>query len=165
MIRRMGLVLAVFTAVAIAFGPAAPAHADAPVITTQTFVRSGDLLDGASCPGSTAHVLFTSEISIRYWRLYDDAGALLLERRHVSFTGTLTGTATGRTAPYQGHFTRTFDFRTGELTFTGLRFQTVGSGSTSLDAGRVVVIEPSGEVIFSAGQHNYGDEVCVLLNG
>ena len=68
MSRLVRLLSGAMVAAAFALAPAAAASADAPVITTQTFTRSGDFLDGNPCPGTSAHILFTGEITARYWR-------------------------------------------------------------------------------------------------
>ena len=143
---------------------ARPAAAAGPVITDEAF--GGTVLE-TYCGAFQVRADFSGER--RFIRFYDEAGALLREVRHVSFTGTLTNTTSGAVIPYEGSFTRTFDAEAQTVTITGLRSQTVlpGEGAVEVVAGQLVVDvsnAPSDvEVIAAHGRQDIAAQVCAAL--
>jgi hypothetical protein len=133
-----------------------------PVVFDVHIVRSGVY---ASC-GSFA-VTFVSNIDAHYEQFFNDSGQMVLERRHVQFTGTLTNGTTGATLPYEGNFTRTFDVASGTVTLIGERRKTEvsGQGVLAIAAGRVVIDTRTGTVISESGQtdEGYTAAICSLL--
>ncbi len=143
---------------------AATASASPPVITEVVQVRVDvPYLDEPCAQGFD--VLFSATIKRRSITTLDEAGNVILERRHVDFTGTLKNSMTGTTLPYTGHFTRVFEPATGRLTFIGLRRRTTvpGIGTIELDAGISVIDDPTGDTLFEAGRHEYDARICDLL--
>jgi hypothetical protein len=158
---RTLLVLAATVAVAALAVPAA-ALADGPVIwfnndtTPQTIEEWGD------CPTFTIDATFQAQR--RNEDFYDAAGNLILERRHVDFTGTLYNASTpARAVPYEGHFTLTIDFTTNTLTFTGLLTHAIvpGSGVINLTAG-ITHITPTD--VIEHGPSGDLTQLCAALN-
>jgi hypothetical protein len=122
---------------------------------------------GAACQGFIVLVTFKSAYNIV--NFYDDAGQLVKQIRHVSFTGTLyNSTDLSKSVPYEGDFTRTFDPVEDTATFTGLRFRVrlPDEGVLALQVGRNIVDLVSGQQVFLDGNHNFTDftaEICGLL--
>jgi hypothetical protein len=122
---------------------------------------------GVACEGFIVLVTFKSEYNIVSF--YDDAGRLVKEIRHVTFTGTLyNSTDLSKSVPYEGDFTRTFDAVENTVTFTGLHFRVhvPGEGVLALLVGRELLDLMSGQQVFFDGNHNRADfaaEICGLL--
>jgi hypothetical protein len=143
---------------------AAPASAAPPVITEIVQVRVDlPFLEEPCAQGF--EVLYSATINRRSITTLDEAGNVVLDRRHVNFTGTLKNSMTGTTLPYTGHFTRVFEPATGRLIFVGLVRRTTvpGIGTIELDAGISVIDDPSGDTLFEAGRHEYVARICDLL--
>ena len=107
------------------------------------------------CNGFTIN--FTFRADTHSDQTYDAAGNVVLEMRHVVFTGTLSNsTNPAKVVPYAGNFLRTMDYKANNtLTFSGL-LSTVGSPGALLakNVGLIVLNDnlPDGQnVIFAAG--------------
>ena len=141
-----------------------PAHAadSGPVVFDIHLVRSGMAADCGSFG-----VNFVADIDAHYEQFFGDSGQLVLERRHVQFTGTLTNANTGATLPYEGNFTRTFDVAAGTVTLIGERRKTEvsGQGVLAIAAGRLVVDTRTGAVVSESGRTDeaYTAAICSLL--
>jgi hypothetical protein len=166
--RRLSLLAAL--ALVLALAAAAPAMAENPEHTYggQQITTPIPLFPrGQTCDGFIVLATFTSEYNIVSF--YDDAGQLVKEIRHVSFTGTLyNSTDLSKSIPYEGRFTRTFDPVENTATYTGLHFRVhiAGEGVLALNVGREIVDLVSGQQTFVDGNHNLTDfaaEVCGLL--
>src|SRR5690349_8940470 len=94
-----------------------------PVVFEVHLARTGVY---ASCDSFA--VKFVANIDAHYEQFFNDSRQLVLERRHVQFTGTLTNATTGASLPYEGNFTRTFDVASGTVTLIGERRKTEVSG-------------------------------------
>jgi hypothetical protein len=99
--------------------------------------------------------------------VYGETGALVLEQRHVSFTGTLTNRSSGALMTYTGSFSLTFDFVAQTVTITGsqVRLLSPDDGVDVVQAGRVVVDlsqDPPAE-IFLAGPKEADANICAYL--
>ncbi len=133
-----------------------------PVVFDVNLVRHGVF---ASC-GSFA-VNFVASIDARYEQFFNDSGQLVLERRHVQFTGTLTNATTGATLPYEGNFTRTFDVAASTVTLVGERRKTEvsGQGVLAIAAGRLVINTRTGAIVSESGRtdESYNAAICSLL--
>jgi len=160
-LRAFVWTVGVAAAAALSIIPAQAADSG-PVVFDVHIVRSGVFAD---C-GSFA-VNFVANIDAHYEQFFNDSGQLVLERRHVQFTGTLTDATTGATLPYEGNFTRTFDFATGTVTLIGERRKTEvsGQGVLAIAAGRLVVDTRTGSLISESGQtdEGYSAAICTLL--
>ena len=146
------------------FATAATASASPPSITEVVQVRVDvPFLEEPCAQGF--EVLYSATINRRSITTLDEAGNVILERRHVDFAGTLKNSMTGRTLPYTGHFTRVFEPATGRLTFIGLVRRTTvpGIGTIELDAGISVIDDPTGDTLFEAGRHEYNARICDVL--
>lgn len=166
--RRLWVI--VFLTLAVTLVPVTPAIADDPEHT-----YSGQQITspipfsprGETCDGFTPLITATSEYNII--NFYDDAGRLVKQIRHVSFTGTLyNSTDLSKSIPYEGTFTRTFYPVENTATVTGLHFRVhdAGEGVLALNVGREIVDLVSGEQTFVDGNHNREDfaaEICGLL--
>jgi hypothetical protein len=164
--RRLSL-LAALALLVLAFAAATPAMAENPEHTyggTEVMVPAPF---GVACQGFIVLVTFKSEYNIV--NFYDDAGQLVKQIRHVSFTGTLyNSTDLSKSVPYKGDFTRTFDAVENTATYTGLHFRVhvPGEGVLALQVGRDIVDLLSGQQVFLDGNHNLADfaaEICGLL--
>jgi hypothetical protein len=163
--RRRSLPAAL--ALALALAAATPAMAENPEHTYGGTEVTVPAPFGVACEGFIVLVTFKSEYNIV--NFYDDAGRLVKEIRHVSFTGTLyNSTDLSKSVPYEGDFTRTFDAAQNTVTFTGLHFRVhvPGEGVLALQVGRDIVDLMSGQQVFLDGNHNRADfatEICGLL--
>ena len=167
---RRRLWVALFLALAVTLVPATPANADDPEHTysgQQITTPIPFFARGETCDGFTPLITATSEYNII--NFYDDAGRLVKQIRHVSFTGTIyNSTDLSKSIPYEGAFTRTFYPVDNTATFTGLRFTVhkPGEGVLALQVGRDIVDLVSGEQTFLDGNHNreeFAAEICRLL--
>jgi hypothetical protein len=133
-----------------------------PVVFDVHLVRSGVF---ANC-GSFA-VNFVSSIDAHYEQFFNDSGQLVLERRHVQFTGTLTNATTGATLPYEGNFTRTFDAGASTVALIGERrkIELSGQGVLAIAAGRLVIDIRTGSLVSQSGQsdEDFTAAMCSLL--
>ena len=101
-------------------------------------------------------------------RFYDQDRMLTERHFHDLFVGALTNALTGGTLPYRQHDTIMHDLAVaGDIT-TGteaitiaLRVTTPNGGTVLIDAGRTVLAESDGTILFQAGQHHF-DEFYVL---
>jgi hypothetical protein len=166
--RRLWVVA--FLALAATLVPVTPAIADDPEHTysgQQVTSPIPFFPRGETCDGFLPLITFTSAYNIISF--YDDAGRLVKQIRHVSFTGTLyNSTDLSKSIPYEGDFTRTFYPVVNTATVTGLHFMVhiSGEGVLALQVGREIVDLVSGEQIFVDGNHNREDfaaEICGLL--
>jgi hypothetical protein len=167
---RRHLWMVLFLALAVSLVPAAPAIADDPEHTyggQQVTIPIPFFPRGETCDGFAPLITFSSEYNII--NFYDDAGRLVKQIRHVSFTGTLyNSTDPSKSIPYEGAFTRTFYPLENIATVTGLRFRVhkPGEAVLALQVGRDIVDLVSGEQTFVDGNHNREDfaaEICRLL--
>jgi hypothetical protein len=166
--RRLWVV--VFLALAVSLVPATPAIADDPEHTyggQQITSPVPFFTRGETCDGFVPLFTATSEYNII--NFYDDAGRLVKQIRHVTFTGTLyNSTDLSKSIAYEGDFTRTFYPVENTATFTGLHFRVpdAGEGVLALNVGREVVDLVSGEETFVDGNHSRADfnaAICRLL--
>jgi hypothetical protein len=166
--RRVWVV--VFLALSVSLVPAAPANADDPEHTyggQQVTSPIPFFPRGETCEGFAPLITFTSEYNII--NFYDDAGRLVKQIRHVTFTGTLyNSTDLSKSIPYDGDFTRAFYPVENTATVTGLRFRVhnPGDGVQALQVGREITDLLSGEQTFVDGNHNreeFAAEICGLL--
>ena len=151
-------VFAVAAAAAVAGAPlarSAPAGAGKPVISTVTVESTvPDLNFECGAYGYDFDVLATFTVTRRSITFLDSAGNLVLERRHVDFSGTLySSDDLSRTIPYEGKWTRTFDAVANTVTTSGLvRYSHPdGSGMVALAPGHVVVDASTFDLIKEAG--------------
>lgn len=128
-----------FAVAAVALGAlvaAGAASASGPVISENNDTTPQSIIEWGDCPGFIIDATFMADR--RNEDFYDSQGNLVLERRHVSFTGTLYNDSDpSRSLPYSGDFTRTFDFVNGTFTQTGLGTHVIvpGAGVINLSAG------------------------------
>jgi hypothetical protein len=160
----------VFLALAVSLVPASPAIADDPEHTyggQQITSPVPFFTRGETCDGFVPLFTATSEYNII--NFYDDAGRLVKQIRHVTFTGMLyNSTDLSKSIAYEGDFTRTFYPVENTATFTGLHFRVhdAGEGVLALNVGREIVDLVSGEVTFVDGNHSRADfnaAICRLL--
>ena len=114
-------------AASFATGPVISRHDDT---TPQTIEEWGD------CPTFTIDATYMA--NRRNEDFYDAEGNLVLERRHIDFSGVLYNHDNpNRSVPYEGDFTLTFDFSAGTVSNTGLVTHVVvpGEGVINLTAG------------------------------
>lgn len=147
--------------VALAATPAATAGAPA-ILAPPPLVVSG--ADYGSCAGFDVTADFVLERRITSFLEGDE---LVKQVRHVSWEGALHGN--GRSLPYGGTVTFTFDFAAGTLTKTGrFRYTKPGQGGLVVqDTGRTVESLDTGDVLNdTAGTiAQYDAAVCALLAG
>jgi hypothetical protein len=164
--RRLSL-LAALALLVLALAAATPAMAENPEHSYGGTEVTVPAPFGVACQGFIVLVTFKSEYNIVDF--YDDAGQLVKQIRHVSFTGTLyNSTDLSKSVPYEGDFTRTFDAVENTATYTGLHFRVhvPGEGVLALQVGRDIVDLLSGQQVFLDGNHNLADfaaEICGLL--
>ena len=156
----LGAALLAFTAMSTQ-----PVLAAGPVITSDVVNVTNPAPVGFDC--GSFQVLATFTVERQNITFYDDAGGRLRQIRHASFTGTLYNSVTGASLPYEGAFNRTEDFVTHTAIFTGLRFavRIPGQGVLALDTGQTVLDVSTNPpaLIFEAGQHEFGEQICQLL--
>jgi len=158
--------MCLLTVASVLFTSVRRAAAAEPVITTVVVEVTTPSPVGESCPGFPVLGTFRSaRTSITF---YDDLGNRLSEIRHVNFEGMLMNGATGYSVPWDGHFTRTQDFRENTVTFTGLRLRIhiPGESITALRVGKTVLdlSENPPELIFVAGQLEWAEQMCAILS-
>jgi hypothetical protein len=158
--RLTRLLRAMLGGTALAAVVAASAFASEPTITTSTVSFAG-VYGPAPC------LLHNAGVSTsRTESFYDDAGHLVLSRRHMTFSGTLTNVATGVSVPYQGEATITIDPVAGTRTVTGQTRRTDLPGQPPLLAsGRTVfALSAPPTVLDEAGltPESYGAEICAI---
>jgi hypothetical protein len=114
------------------------------------------------------NVNFVGEINAHYEQFFDHSGQLILERRHVQFTGTLTNSTTGVSVPYEGNFIRTLDVTANTLTLEGMidKTEVPGQGVLAIAAGRNVVNATTFALISESGHtmSSYHAAICQILN-
>ena len=114
-------------AVSVASGPVIWENDDT---TPQTIVEWGD------CPGFIIDATYMA--NRRNEDLYDAQGNLVLERRHIQYSGVLYNDSDpSKSVPYEGHFDLIFDFVAGTVKNTGLvgHVTLPGQGVINLTAG------------------------------
>jgi hypothetical protein len=145
----MNRIIPLLIAAAVALGVApASASASGPVITFDNDTTPQSITDWADCPSFRIDATFMAQR--RNENFMDANGNLILQRRHVDFTGTLYNAANpSRALPYEGHFTRIEDVAASTLTFDGLlsRVTLPGSGVIFLSAGVELNNDANGDVV------------------
>jgi hypothetical protein len=144
---------------------AAPASADAPVITNEVINIPNPVPFGVTC--ATFNVLATMRVE-RQNITFLENGTPVRQIRHVQIEGTLYNPTTGYSVPFDGAFTRTEDFVAQTATYSGrhVRVMIPGQGVLALDVGERIMdvsVNPP-ELIFQGGQHEYAAQVCEILN-
>jgi hypothetical protein len=149
---------------------AVPAEAAGPTIIDETITAPVPIPFALGCQDPDFDVLITSlTIDRRRILYYDDAGNLIREIRHVAFTGSLTNAVTGRTVPYDGHFTYDFAYVGQTLTLTGLglRVHVPGEGVLALRTGRAVIsgFNPTQDIVTEVGHtlEEFQTDLCASL--
>jgi len=133
--------LLALAAVAIA-GLALPAAslASGPVISENNDTTPQFIEEWGDCPTYTVDATYMA--NRRNEDFYDSNGTLVLERRHVQYSGVLYNESDpSRSVAYTGDFTLTFDFVANTLTITGLNDHVTvpGQGVIHLTAGLTVL--------------------------
>ena len=169
----LAVTLAVAATAAVAGAPTAAAASGgsgAPVISTVTVEETvPDVNFACATYGYDFDALATFTVTRRSISFFDAAGNLVLERRHVDFSGTLyRSDDLSKTIPYEGKWTRTFDVAANTVTTSGLvRYSHPdGSGMVSLAPGHVVVDASTFDPIKEAGISGQAWEagVCSYLS-
>jgi hypothetical protein len=108
-----------------------------------------------------------SNSTTSFHRVYDATGAMISEKRHIRFAGTLTNRTTGEEMVYTGSFIVTLDFVAGTVTITGGqgRLLLPDGGVDVVLAGRVVtdLTQDPPVDIFLAGPKDFDAAVCAAL--
>lgn len=120
----------------IALIGAAAASASGPVISENNDTTPQSIIEWADCPGFMIDATYMADR--RNEDFFDSQGNLLLERRHVSFTGVLYNDSDpSKSLSYSGDFTLTFDNAKGTFSQTGLATHVIvpGQGVINLTAG------------------------------
>ncbi len=165
--RRTLLTPSVLVAVAVllALAPLS-AFAAGPTIIDET-VTIPTPYTAFSCGDFNVNVT-SQTIERRRILFYDESGTLVREIRHVYFYGSVANSVTGKTFPWDGHFTIHFDYPAGTVTRTGLLLRNTGEGGgvLALNTGRIV--HPVGQplTILDASGHTpaeYQQSLCEAL--
>jgi hypothetical protein len=166
--RTFATILALLGVIA-ALG-AVPAAAAGPTIIDETITAPVPIPFALGCQDPDFGVLISSlTIDRRRILFYDDGGNLIREIRHVAFTGSLTNAVTGKTVPYDGHFTYDFDYVNQTLTLTGLslRVQVPGQGVLAQRTGRAVTsgFNPTQDIVSEVGHtlEEFQADLCPVL--
>jgi hypothetical protein len=130
------------------------ALAKGPVISENNDTTPQTITEWADCPTYTIDATYMADR--RNQDYYDANGNLVLERRHIDFSGVLYNDSDpSKSVPYAGHFDLVFDFVAGTVANTGLVTHVIvpGQGVINLTAGLFLggpdfVVEhgPSGDV-------------------
>jgi hypothetical protein len=119
-----------------------------------------DLICGSS-PNSFA-VVSSDTRTVTGRRYYDENGDLTQRHFRQVLVGTFTNPLTGASLDYAESTTIIHDLSvpgdlsTGTETFTGsVRLSLPQGGTVLIDAGRVVIDESDGTILFEAGQHHF----------
>src|SRR6266404_4028289 len=142
--------IALATLVASLF--AAAAVAGGPVITFNNDPSPRTITDWGDCPTFQIDALFMAQR--RNETFYDADGNPVLQRRHVSFTGTLyNANDPSKSVTYTGDFTRTLDYAANTVRITGLSTHVVvpGSGVIFQVSGTFVIDLETGNNVVSHG--------------
>jgi hypothetical protein len=146
------------------------ASAAGPTIIDETLTPPVPIQFNPGCQDQGFAVLITSStIDRRRILFYDEAGNLVREIRHVAFTGSLTNAVTGKTVPYDGHFTYDFDYVAQTLTRTGLalRVQVPGEGVLAMHSGLTAIdgLTPGQDIVTDVGHtlEEFHDDLCATL--
>lgn len=140
------------------------ASASGPVITFADDPAPVPIADWGDCPTFQIDALFMA--NRRNETFYDSQGNPTLQRRHVSFTGTLYNASNpAHSVTYSGDFTRTLDYTTNILTITGLNSRVVlpGSGVVFLAAGDVQIDRTTGDTV-THGPDGDMAQLCAALS-
>lgn len=157
---RSLLVLAVVVIAGLAI-PAA-SIASGPVISENNDTTPQFIEQWGDCPGFTIDATYMADR--RNEDFYDAQGNLVLERRHVQFSGVLYNESDpSRSLTYTGDFTLTFDDVANTLTVTGLNDHVIvpGQGVVHLTAG-LTVMYPDGGVV-EHGPNGDVTKLCTAL--
>jgi hypothetical protein len=129
--------------------------ADPAVVAEPTGIQCG------SGPGAF-EVLTSFTRSVDGKRYYDQDGNLTRRHFHDLIVGTYTNPLTGASVSFRQHDTIMHDLAvagdiaTGTEAFTvEIRVTTSHGGTVLIDAGRTVIAESDGTVLFEAGQHPF----------
>lgn len=144
---------------------AATASAGGPVITFANDPSPRTITDWGDCPTFQIDASFMA--NRRNETFYDADGNPVLQRRHVSFTGTLYNAGDpAKSVAYSGDFTRTFDYATGIARFTGLKAHVIvpGQGVVMLGAGLSAIDTGSGDIVLSRGPSGDLTQLCATLS-
>lgn len=131
---------------------AGTASAGGPVITFANDPSPVHLSDVNDCAGFQVDALFMAQR--RNETFYDAAGNPVLQRRHVSFTGTLYNvTDPSKSVTYSGDFNRTRDYAANTVQITGLNTHVIvpGSGVVFHVSGTFVIDLESGDTLVEHG--------------
>jgi hypothetical protein len=128
---RLAVAVVAITSLAV---PAA-AQASGPVISENNDTTPQTIIEWGDCPTYTIDATYMA--NRRNEDFYDSNGNLVLERRHISFTGVLYNDSDpSRSLPYEGTFTLTIDFAAGTVKNSGFGHVIVpGEGVIWLNAG------------------------------
>ncbi len=121
-VRARRLLLAVAAVAAVGVTVVAPAAADRPRIIDDSFPLAGRYFVGGAplvCPGGYTPMV-VGIIDRRRIQTYARRAPWVLERRHLSFRGTISNPLSGYTGPYFVHRTRVVDAAANTVTSTGL---------------------------------------------
>lgn len=143
---------------------AATASAGGPVITFANDPSPVPIIDWGDCPTFQIDATFMADR--RNETFYDADGNPVLQRRHVSFTGTLYNVGDpSKSVTYSGDFTRTFDYASGIARFTGLKAHVIvpGEGVVMLGAGLSAIDTGSGDTVVSRGPNGDLTKLCTVL--
>jgi len=135
-------------AATLALAMAVVARAGAPVITNDNDTTPQAIDEWGDC--STFQINATFMARRRNEDFFDAAGNLVLERRHVNFSGALYNASDPtHAATYEGHFTRTLNPVSGTLTITGLMGNVIlpGGRIIPLGAGSLTIDFATGDVL------------------
>ena len=127
--------------------------------------------EGASTIGSCGTFDVVDHFDLNYTLRFmvDQAGTQIRLVEEVWGVDTLTNSVTGKSLPGPYHNNTFVDFRTGTVMLTGLIFRVnlPGVGALFFDVGRVV-IAADGEIVASAGRHDFFDgdfdALCAALS-
>ena len=131
---RSLLTLVVVAAVGLA--ASGTSLASGPLISENDDTTPQSIIEWGDCPGFMIDATYMA--NRRNEDFYDAQGNLVLERRHIQYTGTLYNAADpGHTLSYSGAFILTFDFVANTVRNSGLVDHVIvpGKGMINLTAG------------------------------
>jgi hypothetical protein len=145
MMRKLSLVITVAGALAVVGG----AGAGGPVRSEAV----SDFPEPAVYAECTGYDIVLSGMHVERFSLtWYEGETPILERRHVSFSGTFINSKTGKTGAFSGHLTLEFDLATGQLTLTGLMRRVKVSGQPAFVGTGIDVTDGDDNVLFRAGR-------------
>ena len=128
---------------------------------------------GVSC--GSFQVLQNGTFTIRFTLFYNQAGNVTQAVFHIREEGTLSNSVTGKSVPFEEHYTFTItfatpaDFSSATATATGQVYTVTlpGSGLILHDVGKIV-FAPDGTITFEGGPHqlenNQVQNLCAALS-